>query len=148
MAKENKTKFPSDANKPIVKAGSKPLPTPAKKAPEQKVVTGVKQDLIKVHYKKKNHHVLNHVHSLRNGDNHIPRSVLNEALQHPSTIKLLNDKDLIIPADYYKDSEAPVMPDSEDDNSDDASDTTQGDDDTTEETTQNSEGSDIEKSKS
>jgi hypothetical protein len=136
MAKENKTRFPSDANKQIVKPGDKSAPL--KKEPEQKTVTGVKQDLVKIHYKKKNHHVISGVHSIRHGDNHIPRSVLNDALKHPSTLQLIKDQDLIIPADYYKDSEAPKMPEDEveSDESDDDTGTTQ---DTTE-------GDDIEKS--
>lgn len=139
MAKNNR--FPSEANKPIQKTSDKPIAKNGKKEPEQKVVTGIKQDLVKIHYKKKNHHVLSGVHSIRHGDNHIPRSVLNEALKNPSTLQLVNDQDLIIPAEFYKDSEAPKMPG--DDGDDDTGDNEPDDIGTTQDTT---EGADIEKS--
>lgn len=78
MAKEKR--FPSDANKSKAKSAVKEADS---------VVEGSKQELVKVEYTKDNHHVLQGVHALRKGVNHLPKEIWVEAKKHPSVIKMI-----------------------------------------------------------
>ena len=88
MAKGNR--FPSDANK---KKGA------AAKAEAAPAVEGAKQDLVQVEYKKDNHHILSGVHALRQGVNHLPRSVWEEAKKHPSIQSMMASGHIVGPED-------------------------------------------------
>lgn len=87
MAKQKR--FPSDANKD--------QPGNQKKVevmPEVKV-EGKPQSLVKIHYKKENHHLLNHVYAVTQGLNHVPADVWVEAKKQPATAQLLKDGHLV-----------------------------------------------------
>lgn len=85
MAKNKR--FPSPANQKPGAAKAAPGPLPEKPG-----VSGVKQDLVVVHYKKKNTHVLGiGAHSIAEGVNSLPKSVWAEAQKHPSVQQLIKD---------------------------------------------------------
>lgn len=98
MAKNNR--FPSNANKQKKQAEKKPA------APEAvKAVEGKKVELVEVEYKKENHHVLDHVHALRKGKNHLPKEVWEKAKAHPVNAALIKEGHLVGPAEDMIDEE-------------------------------------------
>lgn len=90
-------RFPAPANKsaqskaaPVKAAAAAPAPQAGMKA-----VEGKKQDLVQVHYKKKNNHILSAVHSLGEGINHVPRDVWESAKKHPSIQQMIMDEHIV-----------------------------------------------------
>lgn len=93
-----KKRFPSDANKSKA----------AEQADGSKEVQGSKVELVKVQYKKDNHHVLSGVHALRQGDNHLPKSVWEEAKSHPSVASMIASGHIVGPADEEESEEEAI----------------------------------------
>lgn len=85
MAKGNR--FPSDANK-------KKEPANVEVMPERKV-EGVARKLVQVEYRLKNHHMLNQVHAVGPGINHVDSAVWEAAKKHPATMHLIKEGHLI-----------------------------------------------------
>lgn len=88
MAKQVKVAAPAVQRvKPAV-AGSAPGLAPV-------AVVGKKVDVVHVHYKKQNTHVLHHVHAVAQGLNTLPKEVWEEAKKHPTTQALIKSGDLV-----------------------------------------------------
>ena len=89
MAKEKR--FPSDANRQKPGFAPKEL-----SKPEAKTVSGSKQELVQVEYKKENHHLLpKSVHHLSKGINHLPKSVWEEHKKDPAIAHLLKEGHIV-----------------------------------------------------
>lgn len=67
---------------------------PAKKEAPKPVV-GVTQNLVRLHYKKENTHMLSHVHAIVQGVNHVPEGVWAEAKKHPANAAMLKAGDIV-----------------------------------------------------
>jgi hypothetical protein len=84
------------------KAGKKPAPAPQDKpVPAAEVAEAPKpasQALKRIRYTEDNHHIIEHVHALRFGVNHVPAEIWDRAKEHP-TIKAMIEKKLIQPLD-------------------------------------------------
>lgn len=77
-----------------------PVPAPSvagavPESPAPKAVEAKSQKLVQVEYLKENHHILDGVHAVRKGINHLPAHVWEKAKSHPSIQKLMDDGHLI-----------------------------------------------------
>lgn len=89
MAKDKR--FPSPANVAVDKKGL-PLAPKAPAPAQVKEVVGKRVDLVQVHYKGKNNHILHtQAHALAPGLNHVPRDVMNAEMKHPAMAQLVKD---------------------------------------------------------
>lgn len=52
-------------------------------------------ELVKLEYKKGNHHIVHGVHAVIKGLNHFPKSVWDEAKSHPANQQLIKSGDLV-----------------------------------------------------
>lgn len=105
MAKNDKKKvMPEEVEAPVSESvveseaevfdGEMAPSAPAEEA--EPVVESQPIEMAAVLYKKQNHHLLHHVHMLVPGLNHIPQSVLDEALKHPTNAALVKDGHMVI----------------------------------------------------
>lgn len=63
-------------------------------APESAPVAEVsvaKEPLVQLHYSGDNHHILDHVHAIRQGINHVPAAVWAKVKEAPAIVKLIAD---------------------------------------------------------
>ncbi len=100
-----KKRFPSDANKSKEELKAPKSQADAPSAPE-KVVEGKKLELVKLSYKLKNHHLLNHVVALHPGENHVCKLVWEKAKSQPAIQRLLKDGHLVDLSDACDEQEA------------------------------------------
>lgn len=98
MAKTNR--FPSEANVP--KTGKKAALAVA----DEKAIEGKAQDLVQVEYKLENNHILEGVHALAKGVNHVPAHVWQKFSSHPAIMSMVKAGH-IVPPDAVKVEAAP-----------------------------------------